>query len=320
MTAAAGSVRAAAPLVSVVIPTYNCEAHIADTLASVLAQTYRPLEVIVVDDGSTDATRRIVEGFAPEVTLIAQSNQRVCRARNNGFAQSHGEFVCFMDHDDHWFPWKLARQVEAFAARPDAGVVFTAFEFWHEVDGRFPPAREREVADDGPPPVRADLSGWIYHRFLIDCWALTSTAMIRRTAMQASGGFDPELPYSEDWDLWLRLSREHPFVMLDRVSTLYRQHATQGSRMVRDIDYRTRLLWRARARWGLASPDGQALPASEFDRNIARYHMEFGLHHLAHGRRSTALRALFKAWRTHPARPRYAALCVAAALGWRPRG
>jgi hypothetical protein len=143
--------------------------------------------------------------------------------------------------------------------------------------------------------------------------------MIRRDAFEASGGFNPELPYSEDWDLWLRLSRQHPFVMLDRVSTLYRQHAEQGSRMVRDIDYRTELLWSARRRWGLASPDGQSLSAQEFDRNVARYHMEFGLHHLQHGDRSKGKQALARAVSAHPARLKYAALWLAATLGWTPR-
>lgn len=307
-----------APLVSVVIPTYNCESYIADTLRSVLAQSHRPLEIIVVDDGSTDATRAVVSGFGPEVRLVAQENQRVCRARNNGFALAQGEFVCFMDHDDHWYPWKIRRQLEAFEAHPQAGVVYTDFIFWHPVDGAFPDPAGLAPADDGPPPVDAAYSGWIYHRFLLDCWTLTSTAMIRREAFAASGGFDPALPFSEDWDLWLRLSRTHPFVKLDRVSTLYRQLPSQGSRMVREIDFRSRLLAQARARWGLASPDGQALSAAEFDRNIARYRMQFGLQHLMHGDRRLGLQSIAQAWRTDPARLRYAAVWLAGRLGWTP--
>ena len=314
-----GGHAAGAPTVSVIIPTYNCEAYIAATLDAVLAQTHRPLEVIVVDDGSTDDTPHIVAGYAPAVRLERQQNQRVCRARNRGFELSTGDFVCFLDHDDHWFPWKLTRQLEAFAARPEAGVVFTAFHFWNPVDGQFAPPDSLAPADDSPPPVRADLTGWIYHRFLLDCWALTSTAMLRRNVFAASGGFNPDLPYSEDWDLWLRLSREHPFVMLDRVSTLYRQHPSQGSRMVRDVDYRTRLLEQARRQWGLASPDGNALSARDFDHNIARYHMEFGLHHAQHGSRRTGVGAFAKAWRAHPSRLKYAALWLAASVGWRPK-
>jgi len=107
-------------------------------------------------------------------------------------------------------------------------------------------------------------------------------------------------------------------VMLDRVSTLYRQHPTQGSRMLREVDYRTRLLLQARHKWGLASPDGKALPAREFDHNIARYHMEFGLHHAQHGKVSVGRASFAKAWRAHPTRAKYAALWLATWLGWRP--
>lgn len=308
-----------AALVSVVIPTYNCERWIAQTLDSVLAQTWRPLEVIVVDDGSTDRTPDIVAGYGPPVQLLRQRNQGVCVARNRGFEQSRGEFVCFLDHDDHWFPWKLQRQVEAFAARPETGVVFTSFALWLPEQGVFPSPHALAPADDGPPRHDPDYSGWIYHQFLLDCWALTSTAMIRRAAFVRSGGFDVALPYSEDWDLWLKLSREVPFVKLDRVSTLYRQHPSQGNRVLREVDYRTQLLENAAQRWGLASADGRAVPAPVFRRRLARYHLQFALHHLQQRSRRVALRSLMRAWRLQPAWLRPPAVAAAALLGWRPR-
>lgn len=307
------------PLVSVIIPAWNCERYIAQTLASVLAQSHRPLEVLVVDDGSSDRTPEIVAAHGAPVRLIRQSNQGVCVARNRGFEASRGEFVCFMDHDDHWFPWKLARQVEAFEAHPEAGVVFTDFAVWQPRDGLFPEPAAVADTDDGPPGIDADFSGWIYHQFLIDCWALTSSVMIRRGVFAASGGFDPSLPYSEDWDLWLRLSREVAFIKLQRVSTLYRQHVRQGSRQVRDINYRVRLLEAASQRWGLASADGRRVDRGLFRRTLARYEMQFGLHHLQHGHRDVAVRSFVHAWRLHPQRLRYGALIAATLMGWRPR-
>lgn len=308
-----------AALVSVVIPTYNCERWIAQTLDSVLAQTWRPLEVIVVDDGSTDRTPDIVADYGPPVQLMRQRNQGVCVARNRGFERSRGEFVCFLDHDDHWFPWKLQRQVEAFAARPETGVVFTSFALWLPEQGIFPSPHTLAPANDAPPEHDPDFSGWIYHQFLLDCWALTSTAMIRRAAFVRSGGFDVALPYSEDWDLWLKLSREVPFVKLDRVSTLYRQHPGQGNRVLREVDYRTRLLEATAARWGLASADGRAVPAPVFRQRLARYHLQFALHHLQQRSRRVALRSLMRAWRLQPAWLRPPAVAAAALLGWRPR-
>ena len=310
----------AEPLVSVIIPTFNCEPWIGETIGSVLAQTHRPLEVIVVDDGSSDRTAEIASRFGDPVRVIRQANQRVCVARNRGFAESRGEFVCFLDHDDVWFPWKLARQLEAFALRPEAGVVFSDFGLWFPgAEGRFPEAATLDPGDDSPPPIDDAYSGWIYHHFLVDCWALTSSAVIRRAVFDASGGFDPALPYSEDWDLWLRLSREVPFVKLDRASTLYRQHAGQGNRALRDIDYRTRLLESAARHWGLVSRDGRRLPSAEFRRNLARYHMQFGLHHLEHAGLRLALNSFLAAWRHQPWHWRYPALVLASLGGWRPR-
>lgn len=313
------SSRAVDQLVSIVIPTYNCAPYIADTLGAVLAQTHQAIDIVVVDDGSTDGTPDIVARYGDPVRLVRQKNQRVCAARNHGFELSRGRFVCFLDHDDHWFPWKLRRQLETFDDRPEAGAVFTSFQLWSAVDGQFPDAAPQDPGDPGPGRLDPAFTGWIYHQFLLDCWALTSTLMMRREAFEASTRFDTRLPYAEDWDLWLRLSREHRFVKIDEVSTLYRQHELQGSRIVRAIDYRTQLLEQARARWGLASPDGRALPAAEFDRNIARYHLQFGLEHLRHGSRSRGLRALASAWRYHPTRLRYGILLAGAALGLLPR-
>lgn len=307
-------------LVSVVIPTYNCESYIAQTLASVLAQTHRHFEVLVVDDGSTDRTRQIVEQHGSPVRLIQQANQGVCVARNLGFAQSRGAFVCFLDHDDFWFPWKLHRQLEAFAAYPAAGIVFTDFALWFPDKGSFPTPAGMAPPDTEPPEIDPEYSGYIYHQFLINCLALTSTAMIRRDAFAASKGFDPALPYSEDWDLWIRLSRQYPFIKLSRASTLYRQHVNQGNRKLRDIDYRTRLLETASKSWGLVSADGRSVDSTTFSQNLACYHLQFGLHHLVDGRRTVAMRSILKAWRHHPRRIKYLALLGAAAVGWKPRG
>lgn len=319
ITASASTSAEDAPLVSVVIPTFNCERYIADTLDSVLAQTYRPLEVIVVDDGSSDATPEVVARYGPPVQLMRQDNQGVCAARNRGFDHSRGALVCFLDHDDHWFPWKLSVQVDAFRDHPQAGVVVTGYRPWHPRAGAYPPPSLLAPTDTGAPTFDPDFSGWVYHQFLLDCWALLSAAMIRRDVFAQGGGFEVGLPYSEDWDLWLRLSRATPFVTLDRVSTLYRQHPGQGNRVLREVDYRTRLLESAATRWGLTSRDGRSVPRPAFRRQLAQYHLQFALHHLQHRSRRMALRSLLRAWRLQPGWLRPPAVAAAALLGWRPR-
>jgi len=142
--------------------------------------------------------------------------------------------------------------------------------------------------------------------------------MFRRIAFEKSGVFDEALPYSEDWDLWLRMSRQHQFIKLKTPTTLYRQHPLQGNRIARPIDYRTRLLEKAVSQWGLMSPDGRALPRRLFHENLARYHTEFGLSHLQAGNRQLAIRSLMKAWQHRPANGRSIALLAAACVGWTP--
>ena len=302
---------------SVIIPTYNCRDYIRETLDSVLAQTHPDVELIVIDDGSTDGTPDIARAHAPAARVVVQRNAGVCRARNAGIAMSSGQFVCLMDHDDYWYPDKLERQVRAFAEHADAGVVYSSFLEWHrdERNGGFPPpAVMRPTGEAGIDP---EFSGWIYHQFLLDCWMLTSTAMFRRDVFDRVGTFDEGLPYSEDWDLWLRLSRQVPFLMLRNATTLYRQHRSQGNKMVRPVDYRTRLLTTAIDRWGYASPDGRSVSPSAVRRKLAQYHLEFAVSHLRGGDLPVARRSLWLAWRCRPAHLRPLAMMAASFLGWR---
>lgn len=309
----------ASPVVSVIIPTYNCALYIAETIASVLNQSFKDIELIVVDDGSTDATRDIVASYGQPVRLLTQANAGVCVARNRGISEAAGEYICLMDHDDYWFQPKLEQQVALLQANPVTGVVYSAFILWHaDVNGRFPePASfDLESFSDGIDP---ELSGWIYHQFLLDCWMLTSTAMFRREVFQRCGHFNVNLPYSEDWDLWLRISRDYPFIKQNMPTTLYRQHRQQGNRVLRPVDYRTRLLEKAVAEWGMCGPDGRCQDQQRFAKQLAQYHTEFAMSHAVAGNKHIARNSLIKAWRTNPRNPRPLAYIMATTFGWRPK-
>lgn len=185
------------PLVSVVIPAYNRADTIARALESVLAQDYARLEVIVVDDGSTDATQAVVAGFAdPRIRLVAQANAGVSAARNRGIAEARGALVAFLDSDDEWLPGKVSAQVALFQrASPRLGLVYTGFA---------------SVAADGTATEHpARHRGWIYRDLLARnvVTGCGSTAMFRRAALELAGGFDPALPANEDYDLVLRVAR-----------------------------------------------------------------------------------------------------------------
>jgi GT2 family glycosyltransferase len=224
-----------------------------------------------------------------------------------------------MDHDDYWFPDKLELQMEAMSRHPDAGVVYSTFSWWFaDTDGTFP-RPEVYIEEPCPQGIDEDFSGWIYHLLLRDCWVLTSAALIRAEVFKRCGMFDESLPYSEDWDLWLRISRIYPFIKLKKSLTLYRQHVQQGNRVAREIDYRTELLTRAATKWGLCSPDGRCIAGPEFRRIISRYHRDFGIRHLSCGNLRIANRSFIKSWLTSPANLKSLAYIPAGFLGWRPK-
>ncbi len=311
--------------VSVVIPGYNCAAYIGQTLASVLAQPVDGLEVLLVDDGSTDDTVAIAIACAqglndPRLRVIQLANGGVCKARNRGIAEARGSYICLLDHDDWWYPHKLPRQLEEMARHPEAGVVFSTFERWfpNATDGRFPAPESVDVSAT-PDDIDPDFSGWIHHQFLLDCWMLTSTSMFRREVFERCGTFDESLPFSEDWDLWLRVAREFQFIQLRRPTTLYRMHASQGSGYHRPVDYRTRLLERTAAEHGLSSRDGRTITRQQFNHQLARYHADFARGELHAGRRRSALAGYSRAWRLHPLRWKYPVYLAAVLGGWQGR-
>ena len=306
-------------LVSVIVPVHNGALHLEQTLAAVLAQTHPQVEIVVVDDGSTDRSLEVVAQVAPGA-VVAHNAQAsgVSRARNQGFAMAHAPFVCFLDQDDIWHPRHLARQLAAFERMPEAGAVVVPYHHWSPVPGAnaVPETLWPAEADDRFDPA---FSGWVYHQFMLDCWALTSATMIRREALDEVGAFDPDRPYGEDWELWLRLSRRWQFARLGDPAVLYRQHPTQGSRQARETDHRTELLLAHAEAFGLASADGRAITRPDFEAMIASYQVRFGLHHLRHGSVALGRRTLWSAWRRDPVQLRHLALAAAATAGWRPR-
>lgn len=307
------------PKVSVIIPSFNCELYIAETINSVLNQTLKDIEVIVVDDGSTDRTREIVAALGGPIRLIAQANAGRCAARNRGIREAGGEFICLLDHDDVWFSNKLADELAVFEARPEVGAVFSHYIYWRGDAENNYPVPERFDLNAYPDGIDEEFSGWIYHQFLLDCHMLTSASMFRAEVFQRCGHYVESLPYSEDWELWLRIAREFQMVKLRRPSTLYRQHIQQGSRVVRDVDYRTELLTQTVAQWGLCSRDGRCISRRQFRVQLASFHASFAFDHLQGGSLKIAISSFMKAWLNNPLKFKYLVYIPAALLGWRPK-
>lgn len=199
------------PLVSVVMPVFNAETFVADSIASVLVQTYRRFELIIVDDGSTDRSAAIINGITDgRIQYHHQQNGGVSKARNRGVQQSQGELIAFLDSDDLWVPEKLAKQVAYLQSHEDVGVVYCWLQVLypgkplvalaHRVSGN-----PREIISDG------------YGLF-------PSATMLRREVFEKSGGFDEGFVGSEfeDIELSVRLSEITTFDCISESLAIYR--------------------------------------------------------------------------------------------------
>lgn len=202
------------PQVSVVIPAYNSAEYLPAAIESVLAQTYRDFEIIVVDDGSTDATPEVLQRYGDQILAVSQANQGVALARNHGIRMAQGDWVAFLDADDLFLPDKLAAQMALAEANPSLGLIHSG---WQRVDsqGRFLMDVEpwRQVPD-------LSLESWLRWKPV-----LPSAMLFRRDWLERSGGFDPQFPPAEDTELVLRLALMGcEAAWLPQITVKYRQH------------------------------------------------------------------------------------------------
>jgi glycosyltransferase involved in cell wall biosynthesis len=191
------------PRVSVIIPTYNRAAMVTEAVASVAAQTYRDLEILVVDDGSTDGTGAALAAW-PQVRLLRHATRRgVAAARNRGAAAARGEWLAFLDSDDLWLPDKLARQMAYLEERPGLFLCQTD-ETW-----------VRRGVRVNKPLSHRKAAGRIFLPSLQRCLISPSAVILPRRLLSDHGGFDATLPAAEDYDLWLRLTWRHEVGLVD---------------------------------------------------------------------------------------------------------
>ncbi len=193
-------------LVSCVVPVFNGERYLREALDSILAQTYRPLEVVVADDGSTDSTVEIVAGYADAVRYVRQDNAGAPAARNLGLDNGRGDFIAFLDADDVWHPEKLARQMARFDARPDLDLCVTHLQAFWIAELKEEAARFRDHPLSGPLPGYS-----------------TVTLLARRALFERVGRFNVALSVGDPMEWFLRAAHEGAVMELLPETLVYRR-------------------------------------------------------------------------------------------------
>jgi glycosyltransferase involved in cell wall biosynthesis len=203
--------------ISVVIPTYNRYEFLKRAVSSVLAQTYPPQEIIIIDDGSTDETAQIKNDF-PSIIYLLQNNYGVSHARNVGIEKSHFEWIAFLDSDDEWHCEKLQEQVAFHKKNPDILMSYTD-ELWI-----------RDGVEVKIPKKFKKFGGEIFQECLSHCIIAPSASLIHKSILEKVGIFDINLEVCEDYDLWLRVAASDKIGLIDKkLITKYAGHDNQLS-------------------------------------------------------------------------------------------
>jgi len=201
------------PTASIIMAAYNHAEYIGAAIDSILAQTWQDYELVVVDDGSVDRTKEIVSRYGEPIHYVYQENQGQGGARNTGIAHARGKYVCFLDDDDLWLPNYLQTVMSVLEARPEVGALYAACQMIDSSGNRLPQTISRVV-----PPER------MYDTLVEGGWFPPLVVTVRKAVLDAVGPLDVSLRGTDDWELWLRVARQHVFLGIPDVVALYRIH------------------------------------------------------------------------------------------------
>lgn len=221
------------PLVSVILPTYNRAEMMIKAARSVLSQTYTNIELVIVDDHSTDDTETLAKSIDDKRVryLRNETNMGANHTRNRGILNSHGEFLALVDDDDLWLPEKIKRQIELFQSSPEnVGLVYCGFRVQ---------TGNGHVLMDVKPEHRGSVHDILLRKNILG----SPTPVIRRTAFLSAGMFDESMNNCQDWDLWIRISKSHNFDYVDEILAMFTVHGSQKSQSIENkIRARLRLI------------------------------------------------------------------------------
>lgn len=211
-------------LVSVIVPVYNRERLVTETVASILQQTYRNIEIVLINDGSTDDSLEVIRALEQEhpdiIRIIDQKNQGQTIARNQGIRNARGKYIAFLDSDDLWVPDKLERQIPLF--NEGVGLVYGGVEFINELG-----------ETTGFDACDLSMQGNIYLQLLVKNRMTGGSVVILAEALEKVGLFDPEFKAAENWDLWVRICKEYEARLVNKPVVKYRLHQSNMSKDVK---------------------------------------------------------------------------------------
>ena len=214
------------PLVSVIIPAYNHEKYITDCLKSVINQTYSNIEIIVINDGSTDLTEKVIKKFINnndiDINFISKKNEGICKTLNNGLNLAKGKYISFLASDDMFAPQMIEKEVEFMENNKSIGLVYTDAYFIN-----FNKITNKKYTDYKPIIKKCFKKGIqnkdIYKILFTDNIILALSTLIRKECFELLGPFDENLRF-EDYDMWFRITKEYPIGFIDEPLCYYRMH------------------------------------------------------------------------------------------------
>jgi len=202
-------------LVSVIVPVFNRQDYVAETIESIVKQTYSNIEIIIINDGSTDDSEKIIRSFDAKypdtINLINQQNQGQVKARNNGLKVARGEFIAFLDSDDVWLLDKVEKQICLFKNK--IGLVYSGVQY---ID-----ALGKEIGDE---QCDQDIRGSVYEKLIVKNRMTGGTVIVKSEALEKVGLFDETLEAAENWDLWIRVTQFYEVDFVDEALLKYRKH------------------------------------------------------------------------------------------------
>ena len=274
-------------LVSVIVPVYNREQMVRKTLDSILCQSYSHLEIVAVNDGSSDGSLSVLceyeRNFPGKILVIDQPNAGQVRARNNGISAAHGAYIAFLDSDDTWEPEKLSLQMPLF--KGNVALVYCGI---NEVD-----SDGMTTSTVHPEP---GMRGDIYRQLLIRNRMTGGSVVVARRAIDAVGCFDESFRAAENWDLWIRIAKEYGVDYVDKPLVNYLKHS---GNMSQDNNRMSDGSWAILQKHLPALPKDQKLVGS-YKEAYAFYYYGLGVHYFGKKDYGRTREMFFKCWKFIP--------------------